>query len=170
MSRNSSGEKKLLKSQQPENAPERQEKGNCKSRVAIVLLSCMSEDRESFSCHIYYFVIINCIISPGWFFFAFARAKLKKTRAAESKLFHFDSLSRSPCVCVSVWVCLFSFNSLFFYSFLPFSGKTHDYSTQCTIYNIGSEHILIWIEFDWFGWIVSATRAPVIYTKKQWIL
>lgn len=34
---------------------------NCKSCTAIVLLSRMSEYRESFSCHIYYFVIINCI-------------------------------------------------------------------------------------------------------------
>lgn len=44
--------------------------GNCKSRMAIVLLSCMSEDRESFSCHINYFVIINCIISPVRLFFS----------------------------------------------------------------------------------------------------
>lgn len=36
---------------------------NCKSRLAIVLLSRMSEDREQFSCHIYYyftFLVFSC--------------------------------------------------------------------------------------------------------------
>lgn len=45
----------------------------------------------------------------------------------------------------SLWVCFFFLSSSF--AVWSFSGKTHDYSTQCTIYNIGSE-ALIWIEFE----------------------
>lgn len=108
------------------------EKGNCKSRVAIVLLSCMSEDRESFSCHIYYFVIINCIISLGRFFlslFRFHKKMREKKLKQPSKLFHFE-----------FWFLFFHRRRL---QYDRFSGKTHDYSSQCTIYNIGSEYIYI---------------------------
>lgn len=34
----------------------------------------VSEDRESFSCHIYYFVIINCILFLLWLDFLGVRA------------------------------------------------------------------------------------------------
>lgn len=118
------------------------EKGNCKSRVAIVLLSCMSEDRESFSCHIYYFVIINCIIFLLVDFFCSLDFTKKKDQQP-SKLFHFE------CV-------FFSFHRLLQYGLSQERRTIIPHNAQFTIsvvrhwYGLNSNRFVL-IRLSWAG-------------------
>lgn len=128
--------------------------------MAIVLLSCMSEDRESFSCHIYYFVIINCIISPWRLFLGPGRlhereAERKSERKRALQLFHFD------------FFFYFSFASFWFV-------LRKDARLFWTMHGIVGEHLLIWVEFD-LDWLrryslcnIYQERVNIIKMLTRW--